>query len=294
MISYAQNQEDVVLSRLLRMVPVGTFVDVGAGHPCIHNVTYGLYLAGWRGVNVEPMASEAEQLRSLRPDDVTLQVAVGATPGSLTLFEAPIENRGATTSDPSLVARYAATGQSFVPFEVEVDTLDSILATYRPGEVHLVKIDVEGGEADVIAGADLAGHRPWVLVIEATAPNSTDDSSAAWEPTVLAAGYSCVLFDGLNRFYVRDDLPEIARLLSVPANVFDGWKSKELADLEVMIEQVVAAAAAQTADIEAYQAAAAANSRIAEEYVASVIARAERAEEYARSLETELRRITGA
>ncbi len=301
MISYAQNQEDVVLARLLRVVPIGTFVDVGAAHPCIHNVTYWLYLAGWRGVNVEPMAREAEQLRSVRPDDTTLQVAIGEAPGTLTLFEAPLENRGATTSDRSLVDRYAESGQAFVPFEVEVVTLAGILGGYEPGGVHLVKIDVEGAEREVIAGADLAHHRPWVLVIEATAPNSTDDSSAAWEPAVVAAGYSCVLFDGLNRFYVRDDLPEIARLLSVPANVFDDWKSCEMADLEAEIVRVVDNAAAQHELLESRRAAAEAyardlenSARPVEEYVASLIRRAETAEEYALSLQAELQRIAGA
>ena len=52
-ISYAQNREDVVLARLIDRVPHGRFVDVGAGHPIIENVTYALYLAGWRGVNIE-------------------------------------------------------------------------------------------------------------------------------------------------------------------------------------------------------------------------------------------------
>jgi FkbM family methyltransferase len=299
-ISYAQNQEDVVLSRLLRVVPVGTFVDVGAAHPYIHNVTYWLYLAGWRGVNVEPMAREAELLRTERPDDTTLQVAVGAAPGTVTLFEAPPENRGATTSDRSLVDRYGESGQAFSPFDVEVVTLGSILAGYEPGAVHLVKIDVEGAEREVIAGADLGHHRPWVLVIEATAPNSTDDSSAAWEPAVVSAGYSCVLFDGLNRFYVRDDLHDIARLLSVPANVFDDWKSKEMAELELEIVRVVDDAAAQHLLLESRHAAAEAYALEleavagpAEEYVNSLIRRAEIAEEYALSLQNELQRITG-
>lgn len=301
MISYAQNQEDVVLARLLNVVQSGVYVDVGAGHPKVHNVTYWLYQSGWRGVNVEPMGREADQLRAERPEDVTLQVAVGVAPGRITLFEAPLDNRGATTGDPQLVERYTDQGQSFIPFEVDVVTLSSVLAPYGEGGVHVVKIDVEGAETDVIAGADLATHRPWVLAIEATLPNTTEDSSGDWEPSVLRAGYRCVLFDGLNKFYVRDDQTEIARLLSVPANVFDDWTPSTIIELRQELETIVDRAARQHAELEERRAAAEAYAHEMErartsfeEYASSLIRRAEIAEEYALSLQAELSRINDA
>jgi FkbM family methyltransferase len=228
MISYAQNQEDVVLHRLVDLIPRGTFVDVGGGHPVLDNVTYALYLEGWRGVNVEPMPREAELHRELRPEDETLQLALGSKRGTLTLYEAPPDNRGATTSDPEIVARYNEAGQTFEPFDVEVRTLASILQTFEPGSVHVVKIDVEGMESAVITGAKLATTRPWVLVIEATVPNSRERSSKAWSKKVVSAGYELVLFDGLNEFYVRDDLPDVKQVLAAPANVFDQWVPYEL------------------------------------------------------------------
>jgi FkbM family methyltransferase len=294
-ISYAQNQEDVVLGRLLQIIPNGRFVDVGAAHPVEHNVTYWLYLNGWRGVNVEPMSREAEMLRETRPDDVTLQVAVSDAPGTMTLFEAPLDNRGATTSDPELVDRYAAGGQQFVPFEVAVVTLDDILGRFEPGGVHILKIDIEGGEAAAIAAAQLDRHRPWVLVIEATQPNSTVDTSDVWEPDVLAAGYTCVLFDGLNRFYVRAERPDLAALLSTPANVFDDWKPWRLVELENELVRVVQTATAHAAvmderfcAVESYAHDLEASREPIEEYVRSLIERADKAERYALALRVQV------
>lgn len=223
--SYSQNLEDVVLSRLVELIEHGTYVDIGAGHPVLENATYTLYLAGWTGINVEPMAREAQMLIEQRPRDTTLQLAVGGEAGHITLFEAPLENRGATTWDRELVARYEATGQKFSPFEVDLTTLDSILSRFEPGHVHVLKVDVEGMEDVVIANANLAKHQPWVLVIESTVPNSVEHSHKTWEHVVLDAGYSMTLFDGLNRFYVRNDLDEIIAVLSTPANVFDFWES---------------------------------------------------------------------
>jgi FkbM family methyltransferase len=238
MISYSQNQEDVVLFRLVQLVPEGFYVDVGAAHPVLDNVTYALYEAGWRGINIEPMKREADLLREVRPRDITCQVAAGESSGHVTLYEAPIENRGATTGDKELVDLYRSTGQSFASFEVEVMRLDKILEDNQIKIVHILKIDVEGFEKSVIQGASIDKYRPWVLVIEATRPNSTVDVSAEWEQLVLRAGYVQALFDGLNKFYVRDDMPDLVALMSVPANVFDGWKSFEIDDLTRVIDDL--------------------------------------------------------
>lgn len=237
MISYSQNQEDVVLFRLVQLVPEGFYVDVGAAHPVMDNVTYALYEAGWRGINIEPMKREADLLREIRPRDITCQVAAGEATGRVTLYEAPIENRGATTADKELVEIYKSTGQSFGSFEVEVARLDKILEDNQIQTVHVLKIDVEGFEKSVIQGSSIEKYRPWVLVIEATQPNSTVDVSAEWEQLVLSAGYVLTLFDGLNKFYVRDDMPDLVTLMSVPANVFDKWKSFVIDEL---IQQAVA------------------------------------------------------
>lgn len=276
-ISYAQNQEDVVLSRLVPILPAGRFIDVGAGHPVLENVTYALYLRGWRGVNVEPMAREAALLRELRPDDQTIECALGAADGTVTLFEAPLDNRGATTAAEEVAELYKAAGSEFRPFEAPMITLSSLLSQLDPGEFHLVKIDVEGMEAEVLAGADLATHRPWVLVIEATEPNSTVGTAHLWEATVLNSGYVFVLFDGLNRFYVREDLPDIQQLLSTPANVFDRWTSVTSAAAEELRDHA-AALEATVARQQVYI-----DSLLAE--VDAVSHRAAVAEEFARSLD---------
>jgi FkbM family methyltransferase len=234
-VSYAQNQEDVVLARALRPDDrEGFWVDVGAGDPVLDSVTAAFAERGWRGVNVEPLPREHERLCAARPADTNLRVALGATPGQGNLFVEPSEkrewpgpdapiDRGASTMVPEIAERYRADGQEFTPIEVPIWTLAQVVADYVPGPVDFLKVDVEGFEREVLAGADWSSFRPRVVVVEATVPKSDEPAHEAWEPILLEAGYRLALFDGLNRFYAHADEPELLQTLAIPANVFDNF-----------------------------------------------------------------------
>jgi hypothetical protein len=66
-VSYAQNQEDVVLARALHPDDrAGFWVDVGAGDPVLDSVTAAFAERGWRGVNVEPPQATRPSLNRAR------------------------------------------------------------------------------------------------------------------------------------------------------------------------------------------------------------------------------------
>jgi FkbM family methyltransferase len=228
-VSYAQNGEDVVLNRAFDGQRNGFFVDVGAGDPDRDSVTKNLVeRLSWRGINIEPVPEVHARLVTRRPWDVNLKVAIGTVPGAATFYrltDPPDRLHGVdmSTLDPEMAARHASAGWPVERIQVEVLTLDSILESHaRPG-FDLLKIDVEGRERDVLASTNLPRWRPRVLVVEATEPGTPIPSHAGWEPMVLSAGYRLALFDGLNRFYARDDEGSLFERLAVPANVFDRW-----------------------------------------------------------------------
>jgi FkbM family methyltransferase len=220
-ISYAQNSEDVVLWRALRHVPSGTYVDVGAADPSIDSVTCAFYERGWRGVNIEPVESFAAALAEARPDDKNIAVAIGREQGRAKLFVS--EQTGLSTLLPDVAGNTSAQGRAVVERDVEIRRLDDVLEDegLKGRPIHFCKIDVEGAEADVLAGFDLSRWLPWVLVVEATVPQTTIPSHESWEPEVLAAGYTFCLFDGLNRFYASPEHVDLVATLSYPAGVFD-------------------------------------------------------------------------
>jgi FkbM family methyltransferase len=219
-LSYAQNFEDVMLWRALGHVPNGVYVDVGAQHPRIDSVSRAFYERGWRGVHVEPVPAFAQLLREDRPDETVLQVALGEREGVLDLNV--FADTGLSTAIPGYAERHQAErGYAVERIQTPVLTLKSALERLAGKDVHWLKIDVEGFEEQVLRGWDSASLRPWILVVEATVPNSTETDHDKWEHLVIAAGYRYVYFDGLNRFYIANEHPELAAAFSAPPNIFD-------------------------------------------------------------------------
>jgi FkbM family methyltransferase len=225
-VSYAQNFEDVMLRRAFRDVEAGFYVDVGAWEPDIDSVTKALYESGWHGINIEP-GPVFPRLAQGRPRDINLQLALGAEEGRRTLH---VHHADTTVLGTSTLRTKAAseTQQGDLRVEsceVEVRTLAQVLDTHAGGRhIHFLKIDAEGAEREIIQGADWQRHRPELLVIEATRPNSTDRNDAAWSPLLAAAGYRAVWFDGLNAWFLREESMARAAAFQVPPNVFDDFR----------------------------------------------------------------------
>ena len=224
-VSYAQNAEDVVLWRALGHIRDGRYVDVGANHPRTDSISRAFYERGWNGVTVEPLADLVALHRTDRPRDIQVQAAAAeADADALTLHSVP--GTGLSTLEADVDERNRSAGLSVEDIEVEARTLTRILTETGDDlhEIHFMVIDLEGAEARALAGLDLQRWRPWVLVVEATRPNSHIPSNDGWESTVLAAGYSLCLFDGLSRFYVANEhREELEASLSYPACVLDKY-----------------------------------------------------------------------
>ncbi|WP_342316950.1 FkbM family methyltransferase [Lysobacter sp. FW306-1B-D06B] len=218
LISYAQNFEDVMLWRALGHVEHGSYIDIGAQSPDEDSVSRMFYEQGWRGIHVDAATTYAQQLRAARPDEVVIHAAVSDTPGTLSFYEMP--KTGLSTLDPTLAERHSS---KFEVIETVVPsiTLDEVLAR-APGDVHWLKVDVEGAETSVLRSWRESPVRPWVVVVESTLPMTKVENHHEWDPILVEKGYEFVYFDGLNRFYVSSEHPELVAAFAVPPNVFDG------------------------------------------------------------------------
>lgn len=210
-----------MLWRALGDVEHGCYVDVGAADPDIDSVTKALYERGWRGVNIEPNPEFAARLRERRPGDITVEACAGSAEGQAILHL--VEGTGLSTLVSGSLAAVAEGEFEIRDVPTIVRRLDTILddcgVTAR--DIHVLKVDVEGFERDVLEGIDLTRIRPWVIVVESTAPRSREPVHEIWEPLLTEASYEYCLFDGLNRFYVAREHIDRQPLLSSPVSVFD-------------------------------------------------------------------------
>jgi FkbM family methyltransferase len=204
-ISYAQNYEDLILSGLLRDVEHGFYVDVGANHPQLDSVTKIFYDRGWSGINIEPNDLLHTQLSIERPRDINVNLGVASQVGRLRFRSYQSLNGLSTFSVQSMESVGVSWPDAkYVDKSVDVTTLSEVLSLHKPtGDIHFLKIDVEGLELEVLLGNTWSRYRPWILCIED--PHDTPDDAARQEAISSCLnnwGYSKVFFDGINSYFI--------------------------------------------------------------------------------------------
>lgn len=207
-LSYAQNMEDMHLARLFSGQRHGFYIDVGGGHPVADNVSFRSYLAGWRGIVVEPQDALHRLYAAIRPRDIAVKGLVGRMEGTAD-FHMVDKLHGFSTTVQANAEGAAGFGASFSTSQLPMTTLAALCGAHAPDCIDWLKVDVEGAEPDVLAGLDWSRIRPRVVLVEAIAPGSMEPSHEAWEPMLLAEDYCFAFFDGLNRWYVAEEASEL-------------------------------------------------------------------------------------
>lgn len=217
-VSFAQNFEDVILWRALHEIERGQYVDIGAQDPRQDSVSLAFHQAGWLGIHVEPTPYYAARLREERPGDMVIEAVVTDAPGPFPFFEIP--NTGISTGRSDVADHHSSNGfvlRKIYPATVRLDHLLKL----AEGDIHWMKVDVEGMEADVLRSWGESDIRPWILAIESTFPSTQRQTQDLWIDEVLRRGYRRVLFDGLSSYFLHDAHRELASRFVAPANVFD-------------------------------------------------------------------------
>lgn len=194
----------------------GTFVEIGAYDGVFVSNSWGLASRGWRGLLIEPQsafASRCSRNHQQHPAVHVERTAIGR-PG---LTSIQLTRAGAlTTANVELVKEYRATtwAAEHVTASVEVvpcETMDSLIERFSiPPEFEVLIVDVEGGEADVLAGFDVQRWRPLLMIWELADIHPDLSSTAKADAQVLlsiqSTGYQIVYKDHINTVFVRMDV----------------------------------------------------------------------------------------
>ena len=194
--SYSQSGEDLLLWEYFGARTNGFFLEAGANHPTKLNQTWLFELHGWKGILVEPLAKNCALLRQHRPGSRVFQCALGAPEqrGRAQIKVAGGDDAlsGLVVDDDVIVERME---------EVEVRTLDEVLAEAGNPKLDFMSLDVEGFELQVLRGFDLTRHRPAVILIEDHLENLLVHRH------LVQHGYRVVKRTGVNNWYVPKGQP---------------------------------------------------------------------------------------
>lgn len=183
------------------LTPASTMVDVGANYGVFSMVAARLVGPSGKVIGFEP----AQSTFSVFQKNLTVNGIANVTPLRMALAEKPGQLRLYHDADPTRNS-LAPTGSSEFE-EVEVSTLDHVLAEKKVVSVQFLKIDVEGADELVLRGARATLERD-------KPPVFFEHNSAAASRMGLAGDGSFRVLEGLGyRFYQTKD----ERLIPVTA-----------------------------------------------------------------------------
>lgn len=145
---------DVRLAEAFGWTRQGTFIELGGNDGLQFSNTLMLERElGWRGVLIEGIPELAAEAVRNRPDSVVVCAAVTGTSSS-----------GIVTMENEDLVSKVSNGQGRVC--VASTTLSAVIDDVMGGEApDFLVVDVEGYELEVLAGLELARHKPlWILV----------------------------------------------------------------------------------------------------------------------------------
>jgi FkbM family methyltransferase len=132
----------------------GFFIEIGAYDGRIFSNTYVLESLGWKGICVEPVPEIFDQLKNNRTC-ICIQSCISDKEGT-TLFRQVCDHEVFSgiveKTDPRHIANLAKNYSTadLIYYEVPCTTLSTLIQTCSIIEIHVLSIDTEGGELDIL------------------------------------------------------------------------------------------------------------------------------------------------
>jgi FkbM family methyltransferase len=162
----------------------GFFIEAGAVDGYFESNTYFLEMVhGWSGILVEPSPTMFPRIRVNRPRAKAFNCGLVSFAYRLPTV---------TLDDAHAISRIIADGTTVDQahrrsVDVPARTLQSIIDECGAPDIDLISLDVEGYEADVLAGLDFDRSAPRFILIECLDPDSRRRIES-----ILGARYDCV------------------------------------------------------------------------------------------------------
>lgn len=179
-ISFAQHAEDLIVEGILstrypnERPRSWTYLDIGANHPVHGSNTYLFYKKGASGVVIEPNQKFAPLFKKCRPrDQFILAGAKFDDRDTATFYE--VENDALSSFSESFHFRWKEQGgrgaNAISSLDMPLVDVNSVIEKNFQNKLHIVSLDVEGYEMQVLEKFSFDQIRPDVLIVEYISPS---------------------------------------------------------------------------------------------------------------------------
>ncbi|MFT4850375.1 MAG: hypothetical protein ACI83B_002932 [Sediminicola sp.] len=204
-LSFAQEGEDMILSRLFEDVKNGYYIDVGAHHPIRFSNTYKFYLKGWCGINIDAMPNSMREFQKIRPRDLNLEIPVSDNEEILEFYIFNEKTLNTFSKDQVEISKTYGNYDVTEIVELKPVTLGTILSKYLPEStiIDFMSVDVEGYDLNVLKSNDWALYRPKVVLVEILRSSFSNLSENLVYQFLQMQGYEMIA-KSFNTIFFRD------------------------------------------------------------------------------------------
>jgi hypothetical protein len=166
---HSQMGEDMILKNLFQNKENGFYIDIGAYHPVELSNTYYFYKKGWRGINVDATPGSMKIFRSLRRDDINLEMGVADNDCERDYYLFHSKTLNTFTQEGLKYVKNQFNAEPYRVMKIKFMTLEKLLDTYLPStvtQIDFLNVDVEGADELVIRSNNWNKYKPKVICIE--------------------------------------------------------------------------------------------------------------------------------
>jgi len=165
---FSGDGEDIIVRKYLSGIENGFYIDIGAHYPILGSNTFAFYLHGWSGICIDPLPGLKRKYAFWRPRDKFIRAGISSEESQLDYYYYKYMSDISTFSPERVEVMKSIYGR--VPSSVyptQTLTIKSICDKYYGGDpIHLINIDVEGMELEILKQIFSEGLSPWILCIE--------------------------------------------------------------------------------------------------------------------------------
>jgi hypothetical protein len=193
----SQYGEDVILHKIYRRHPgQGYYVDIGAHHPFKLSNTVYLWALGWSGINVDANEDAVKLFNRHRPDDINIYgAAVAEIDGQKSsqylefFFDHAFDL--SATCDKSIAMARGFTQSRTVP-TISINEILTIASEKLTGPFHLLNIDIEGMDEQLLSEIERWPCHPHIILIEIYAKTIAEIIEQSSYAVLTSNGYDFI------------------------------------------------------------------------------------------------------